>query len=149
LALIRNCDRKTSQEICRHLELAPRYGKMFTNEKFQAERVLYWLEKNSRLDNSKLYEKLSSLRIEMVLYLMVCTRLKRVKRAVSIYVTNLRDVTITITGKDLMGMGLKPGPAYREIMSAVMRARLNGRIETREDELKFVEKYLAKQADKS
>jgi len=122
---------------------------MFTNEKFQAERVLYWLEKNSRLDNSKLYEKLSSLRIEMVLYLMVCTRLKRVKRAVSIYVTNLRDVTITITGKDLMGMGLKPGPAYREIMSAVMRARLNGRIETREDELKFVEKYLAKQADKS
>jgi len=143
MALIRNCDRKTSEEICRRLELAPRYSKIFTKERFQAERTLYWLEKNTRLDNSTLYEKLSSLKIEMILYLMVCTRLRRVKRAISNYVTNLRDVSISITGKDLMNFGLKPGPTYRKIMTAVMQAKLNGRLESRSDELNFVKKYLA------
>ncbi|MBW2298560.1 MAG: CBS domain-containing protein, partial [Deltaproteobacteria bacterium] len=145
MALIRNCDRKTSQDICRRLELAPRYRKIFTRERFQAERTLYWLEKNSRLDNSTLYEKLSGLRIEMILYLMVCTRLKRIKRAISYYVTNLRDVSISVTGKDLMEMGLEPGPVYKKIMAAVLQARLNGGLETRSDELRFVEKYLVEQ----
>ncbi len=145
MTLIRNCDRKTSQDICRRLELAPRYRKIFTRERFQAERTLYWLEKNSRLDNSTLYEKLSGLRIEMILYLMVCTRLKRIKRAISYYVTNLRDVSISVTGKDLMEMGLEPGPVYKKIMAAVLQARLNDKLETRSDELRFVEKYLAEQ----
>ena len=63
--------------------------------------------------------------------------------AISNYVTNLRDVTIAVTGKDLMERGLKPGPVYREIMAAVMQARLNKRLETRRDELKFVDEYLA------
>ena len=143
MALIRNCDRKTTQDICQRLELAPRYRKIFTRERFQAERTLYSLEKNTRLDNSTLYENLSGLRIELILYLMASTRLKRVKRAISNYVTNLRDVTIAVNGKDLMERGLKPGPVYREIMSAVMQARLNNRLETRSDELEFVDEYLA------
>jgi tRNA nucleotidyltransferase (CCA-adding enzyme) len=137
MALIRNCDRKTTQDICQRLELAPRYRKIFTRERFQAERTLYALEKNTRLDNSTLYETLSGLKIELILYMMAGTRLKRVKRAISNYVTNLRDVTIAVTGKDLMERGLKPGPVYREIMSAVMQARLNNRLETRRDELRL------------
>jgi tRNA nucleotidyltransferase (CCA-adding enzyme) len=143
MAMIRNCDRKTTQDICQRLELAPRYRKIFTRERFQAERKLYSLEKNTRLDNSTLYENLSDLRIELILYLMASTRLKRVKRAISNYVTNLRDVTIAVNGKDLMERGLKPGPVYREIMSAVMQARLNNRLETRRDELQFIDEYLA------
>ena len=143
MALIRNCDRKTTQDICRRLELAPRYRKIFTRERFQAERTLYVLERNARLDNSTLYENLAGLKIELILFMMASTRLQRVKRAISNYVTNLRDVTIAVTGKDLMARGLKPGPVYRVIMSAVMQARLNGRLETRTDELKFVDEYLA------
>ena len=143
MAMSRNCDRKTTQDICQRLELAPRYRKIFTRERFQAERKLYSLEKNTRLDNSTLYENLSELRIELILYLMASTQLKRVKRAISNYVTNLRDVTIAVNGKDLMERGLKPGPVYREIMSAVMQARLNNRLETRRDELQFIDEYLA------
>lgn len=143
MALIRNCDRKTTQDICRRLELAPRYRKIFTRDRFLADRTLYVLEKNTRLDNSTLYENLSGLKIELILYMMAGTRLENVKRAISNYITNLRDITISVTGRDLMERGLEPGPVYREIMSAVLQARLNGRLETRGDELKFVDQYLA------
>jgi tRNA nucleotidyltransferase (CCA-adding enzyme) len=39
-------------------------------------------------------------------------------------------------------MGLEPGPIYREILEAVLDAKLNGQIKTRNDELDFVKNYV-------
>lgn len=87
---------------------------------------------------------MTGLNIEMILYMMVCARSRRVKRAISHYVTKLRHVTISVTGKDLMARDLKPGPVYRDIIQAVLNAKLNGMLQTREDELAFVDTYLLK-----
>ena len=59
------------------------------------------------------------------------------KKAISDYFTKLRPVKILIKGKDLQNMGLKPGPLYREIFQAVLDAKLNGKLRTRNDELEF------------
>jgi len=37
-------------------------------------------------------------------------------------------VRIATTGADLRGAGLKPGPAFREILDELLFARLDGRI---------------------
>jgi tRNA nucleotidyltransferase (CCA-adding enzyme) len=74
---------------------------------------------------------------------MAETKVKRVKKGISVYFTHLRDLTITLTGKDLKKMGFTPGPIYREILDAVMDARLDGLVKTRNDEFKFVKKYYA------
>jgi len=42
-----------------------------------------------------------------------------------------------LTGDDLIGLGLKPGPAFRSILEAVEDAQLNGRISTREEALQL------------
>ncbi len=47
-----------------------------------------------------------------------------------------------IKGKDLKKMGHEPGPVYREILQAVLDAKLNGQIKTRSDELVFVKNYV-------
>ena len=39
-------------------------------------------------------------------------------------------------------MGLEPGPIYREILQAVLDAKLNGQLKTRDDELNFVKAYV-------
>ena len=39
-------------------------------------------------------------------------------------------------------MGIKPGPIYREILQAVLDAKLNGQLKTRNDELNFVKEYV-------
>ena len=144
MALIRQCDFETSREICERLELAPRYIKYFTKDRFEAERILYQLQKRLPVKNSTLYEMLSGLKIEMILYMMVIAGNRQIKRAISHYVTKLRYVDITITGKDLMGLRLEPGPVYRTIMQEVLNAKLNGRLETRKDELDYVQKYRKK-----
>ena len=142
MALIRHCDINTTREICERLELAPRYRKYFTKERFEAERILYLLQKKLPAENSALYELLSGLRIEMILYMMVCAGSRKIKRAISHYVTKLRYVDITISGKDLMHLGLEPGPVYRSIMQEVLNAKLNGKLATRKDELEYVQQYL-------
>lgn len=43
-----------------------------------------------------------------------------------------------VTGKDLIDLGLKPGPRFKEILSDVQTEQLEGRLIDREEALKFV-----------
>ncbi|MDX2446965.1 MAG: CBS domain-containing protein [Desulfobacterales bacterium] len=145
MVLIQHCDQQTTREICDRLELAPRYRKILLKDRFTAESIQNRMERDLPKNDSSLHGQLTGLSIEMILYMMVCARSRKVKRAISHYVTKLRQVRISVTGKDLMERGLKPGPLFRDIMQAVLNTKLNGLVQTREDELAFVEKYISKQ----
>jgi poly(A) polymerase len=43
-----------------------------------------------------------------------------------------------ITGEDLIELGLRPGPAFREILDSVEEAQLNGTLKSRQGALKYV-----------
>jgi poly(A) polymerase len=47
-----------------------------------------------------------------------------------------------ITGGELIAMGLKPGPAFKEILSLVEDAQLEGALHSREDAMAFVQQLL-------
>ena len=76
---------------------------------------------------------------------MVCTTSEMAKKRISHYHTQLRNAAITITGKDLLKMGLTPGPIFSNTLQAVLEARLNGRVKTREDEFSFVRNHIKRQ----
>ena len=44
-----------------------------------------------------------------------------------------------ITGDDLLGLNLKPGPRFKELLQAVRNAQLDGTIKTREQAIAFVD----------
>jgi tRNA nucleotidyltransferase (CCA-adding enzyme) len=142
LALIRNCDKHTSEEICNRFELAPRYRSFFNKERLAANRCLGELEQKKTVANSELYKNLSGFKTELILYMMAATKYERVKKSISSYFTRLRPVKISLTGKDLKSLGLKPGPIYREILDAILHAKLNGELISRNDEIEFVNKYV-------
>jgi poly(A) polymerase len=48
-----------------------------------------------------------------------------------------------VTGRDLIEMGLKPGPQFRHILEAIQTEQLEGRILDREPALKYLESLLA------
>jgi poly(A) polymerase len=43
-----------------------------------------------------------------------------------------------VTGHDLIALGLRPGPAFRDILEAVYNAQLEGQVRTREEALELV-----------
>ena len=58
------------------------------------------------------------------------------------YVNNLRYTRPLLDGKALKGLGVAEGPRIGEMMRALLEARLDGKVETREDEEALVRQLL-------
>jgi tRNA nucleotidyltransferase (CCA-adding enzyme) len=142
MALIRRCDRQSSEDICRRLELAPRLQKLFCSERLDCQRSLFWLEDNADAPNNILYQRLSGFRTELILYMLACAGSKKAKKAISRYYTLLRNVKTAVSGKDIQALGIKPGPVYRDALDAVLAAKLNGQVKSRNDELAFIRQHI-------
>lgn len=138
MALIRHCDLKVTRNICTHLTIAPRYSKMFGESRIMAAAHLMQLEGRKRMSNADVFNLLKGFKTEIILYMMVCTTSKTAIKRISHYHTRLRHVTIAMSGKELLKMGLTPGPLFSKTLQAVLEAKLNGRVDTREDEVLFV-----------
>ena len=91
-------------------------------------------------DNYQLYTLLAPYDTETLLYVMAKAGSEKTKRHISIYFTKLKGTKIQIRGKDLVKMGLQPGPIFKEIFDRLLEARLNKQIKSKEDEVRFVEK---------
>ncbi|WDN88331.1 tRNA nucleotidyltransferase (CCA-adding enzyme) [Desulfosarcina sp. BuS5] len=143
LALIRRSNQYVSDEICKKLELPPELNTFLSKKRIYAESSLSLLEKNRVISNSMLYNQLSPLRTELILYMMASAREERIQKAISGYFTKLKYIKISITGKDLINIGLKPGPLFKKILQAVFDAKLNGIVKTRKEELEFLSNYVS------
>jgi tRNA nucleotidyltransferase (CCA-adding enzyme) len=142
LVLTRHADQEKALAICRHFELAPRHEKIFIQERAEAETCLYRLSQDLPDQNSRLYEKLNGLRMELILYMMAVTSRDDVRRAISFYVTDLKDVRISVKGRDLQKMGLSPSPLFGRILRTLLREKLDGRLQTRQDELELARRLI-------
>jgi tRNA nucleotidyltransferase (CCA-adding enzyme) len=142
MALIGNLGPDTVKEICNRLELPNRLSAFFTKEMPDALKCLYWLEYHLPVDNATIYRKLSGQKTELILFMMAVTRQKKVKQSISNYFTRLRPVRTLLRGRDLVTMGMTPGPIYRRILDALLAAKLNGEVKTRQDEIDFVNAYV-------
>jgi tRNA nucleotidyltransferase (CCA-adding enzyme) len=108
---------------------------------WEREELGEFLEKLYRLkteDKYGLYTLLSHYDTEILLYMMARVNNEKIKRMISNYFTKLKNTKIMLSGKDLKGMGVKPGPIYKEIFDSLLKARLNNLIRTKDDEAGFV-----------
>ncbi|MBS1112021.1 MAG: polyA polymerase family protein [Nitrospirae bacterium] len=87
-----------------------------------------------------IYFALRPLNLKTILFTMAKAKEKEQKKAVSLYLTSLRMTKPELTGKDLKTMGYTPGPSFTKILTAILEARLEGKIKTRAGETKFVKK---------
>jgi len=145
LVLIRNCKPHTSKEICRRFELVPDDEKLLCTERFEADRCVVWLERNLAVSDSVLYRKLTGFKTELILFMMAVTTKKAVTKSISHFFTDLRRTKLSLKGRDLKKMGLKPGPVYRQVMEAVLNARLDGELKSKKDEIDFARQLVAGQ----
>ncbi|MFZ2633035.1 MAG: CBS domain-containing protein [Desulfosalsimonadaceae bacterium] len=142
LVMLHHADKARSEGICERFEIPPRLQKRFVKERMTAEDCLNRLHRNPMLSNSELYQELKELRIELILYIMAITTSRKLIKAMSYFVTDLRTVRLTVSGKDLQAMSMIPSPLFGKILSAVLDAKLNGHIQTPEQEVEFLKDYV-------
>ncbi|WP_224982156.1 CBS domain-containing protein [Geomonas agri] len=100
------------------------------------------LARQERLENSEIYFTLRGLSVEILLYHMARSSNPEIKRCISLYFTKLHSMEPLVGGEDLKRLGIKPGPIYRELLDAVLSARMNGRVSSKDDEIRLIREQL-------
>lgn len=113
----------------------------------QREKMTGLLDRLFRFtgNNYELFTLLSPYDTETLLYLMASTNSEKTRRLISSYFTRLKGTKIQLKGKDLSHMGFVPGPIFKKIFDRLLEARLNNRIKTKDDEIRFVAEHFADQ----
>lgn len=99
--------------------------------------------KNEDLQRSLIVHSLSPIQTEVLLYFMASTTCETMRKAVSLYLSQLQDVRTVLTGKDLMKLGVPEGPLFGKILEELYDAKLDGEVISREDEIAFVRGRMA------
>jgi tRNA nucleotidyltransferase (CCA-adding enzyme) len=74
---------------------------------------------------------------------MARTNQEAARKAISLYFTKLKGITLSVSGEDLKSLGLPPSPLFKTILNDLLEARINEKVLTRGDEIAYVkERYL-------
>jgi tRNA nucleotidyltransferase (CCA-adding enzyme) len=92
----------------------------------------------ARAKPSEIYRALTPYSDEALATFAIAADDPRVCERIEQFRTQLRGVAPELTGADLKKMGIPPGPRYREILTRLHNARLDGIVSNRAQEEDFV-----------
>ncbi len=142
-ALFKDIPTSEVQALSKRLSLPKRCARVLLEAHKKTPHAARFLAKGLK-DPSEIYITLRSLALETILYTMAYSPHDEVRKAISLYLTQLRKVKTSLTGKDLVAMGLKPGPIFAEILENLKVGRLRGEVSSKEEEVAFVNEMLDK-----
>jgi len=142
LALLHRSGQETAVAICQRYHLSRRWiGKVKTGVAGWQEAVEV-LRLGEKVRMSQLAEKVLPLPNEI--YPVILTQLN--SRSIARFRSLLNALQYDrpcVNGNDIKSMGYKPGPYFASALEALRRARLDGLVTNRQEELDFVREYLA------
>ena len=126
------------ETFCERFQIQEKICKELIIEKLTAEELGNQFYGRFPEKNSDIYRMLAPLSNDGLLYLMAIARKKEIQKIISLYVTSLRNIQPLLNGEDLKELGYIPGQEFKKMLSALKDARLDGRLESREDEKAFI-----------
>ena len=89
----------------------------------------------------EVYGIFSGLSPEAVIYLLAVSASDRVNKLATLYFTQYHSqADFSLNGKDLIELGVEPGPIFQTVFQSLREARLKGKVKSRKDEVALVEK---------
>lgn len=128
--------------LCRKLVLTARETKIIATYKRLVKQAVHLYRDGKELKYSRIVRLLEPFSLETILYTHAFARSEKLRGAITRYLTDLRHVKPSITGAVLKQMDIPPGPRYREILNLLRRARLDGVVRNRVEEIAWVRRYL-------
>jgi tRNA nucleotidyltransferase (CCA-adding enzyme) len=141
MGLIESLNKKEAKSFLNQLELGNSKKEKILDQREWVLNIYHFWQKKKEMKPSEVYFTLEEIPTESVLYLMAKLASYK-KKWISQYFTQWRQVKPILRGNDLKKMGLKPGPLFKTIIKALLKARLDGEIKTEEDENQLVKTFL-------
>ena len=138
LAIMSRSDARELAAFCERFQIPQKTSDRLLWQKVHADKIAHLLTRRQVVANSEIYWLLKELSNEGLLYLMAIARKNQIRRAVSHYVTTLRQIRPELTGNDLMALGYQSGPEFKEMLNDLLAARLDGLVSGRQQEITFI-----------
>ncbi len=111
------------KEVIENISLAEKALQNLPSEEFPAE----------------IYKLLNNLNLETIILMMIYAK-EQQKKAISLYLTKLKEIKPLLRGEDLKNLGIPPGPAYKKIFDEILKEKLHGSLLSKEEEIEFAKK---------
>jgi tRNA nucleotidyltransferase (CCA-adding enzyme) len=95
---------------------------------------------SKRITPGQVFVLLKPLSYEAIIFLRSVSQDGLFKKHIADFLKLYNGLRLCISGDDLFRLGITPGPKYRKILSRVLAARLNGKINSRQEELALARK---------
>jgi len=129
-------------EFCQRLAMNDKIRDRAVEGKRQADqallRIFSWIQGEVQPKRSEIYTLLDPLSTESKLFMMAKTSQVETRRYISLYFTQLKDTKPLLKGRDLIQMGIQPGPSIRKTLADLLKARLDEQVITRQDEMEYI-----------
>lgn len=136
LFLFDNLSVLQAKYICRKLQLDAETSAAVLAGKYPALQKL----SPGKMKASHIFEILSGKPEQIILFWLAKAENQQAKCRLKYFIKRLRKIKLTVTGEDLKKAGLKPGPMYRKLLRQVLRAKFDGKVRTRAQELNLAYK---------
>ncbi|GAQ95645.1 tRNA nucleotidyltransferase [Thermodesulfovibrio aggregans] len=113
------------KEVIENISLAEKALQNLPSEEFPAE----------------IYKLLNNLNLETIILMMIYAK-EQQKKAISLYLTKLKEIKPLLRGEDLKNLGIPPGPAYKKIFDEILKEKLHGSLLSKEEEIEFAKKFV-------
>jgi tRNA nucleotidyltransferase (CCA-adding enzyme) len=146
LSLLYSLDEESFVQASERLQMQGRLKKTLIRDRETCKESLKLLEKDKDWSPETIYNQLSELSVEAVIYFLAVASTDRANQYVNTYFTQYhKQAELSLTGDDLVEMGIKPGPVFQSVFKALREAHVRGAIETREEEVAWVKKQFLEQ----
>ena len=108
----------------------------------KAESIIRKLSSSGKIAPSQVYEVLEPLSHELILYAMSRTTSSKVKINIRKFFKEYNGAKLSIKGEDVIKAGVKPGPKFRKLLRLVLCRKIDGKLKTKKDELKYLNELL-------
>jgi len=138
LALLDPLPPDDAKKIAKILGVRSRVREWVRIGKDEGESVILRLVSTSSVSRKMIHDVLSPLPTEVILYLMARSKHPDIKRYISMYFTQLKNVRLQVGGQDLLELGYRPGPRFKEIFDLLLERKLAGDLRSKEEEVAYL-----------
>ena len=110
-----------------------------------ADKAARKLSSGKKMLPSEIYGLLEPLSHEVTLCIMAKTKSSAVRRRVRKFFTDYNGVKLRIRGHDIEKEGIIPGPGYKEILRRILCRKLDGKLLTKKDEIRYMKELIGKE----
>jgi tRNA nucleotidyltransferase (CCA-adding enzyme) len=143
MGLIDSVGMRETSRICRKFAFRKGEEKRILTCKKIKPKLIFALRKE-RIKPSRIFSFFQPLSYEVIIFIKAKYNNPLIQRHIKEFLKDYNYIRIHVSGEDLRKLGILPGPNYKKIFTKILNAKLNGLVETKEEELSLIKNHINK-----